>query len=77
LGTASLVFGLISMGFGILFGIITLFSLMASNFSFMAFYTGLIITTIFFVIGGLLLRKYDKDKKKEKSKTKPDGYYEV
>jgi len=64
-GTASLVFGLISISFGILFAIITLFSLLASNFTPIAFYMGLIITTILFVIGGLLLRKFDKDRKKE------------
>jgi len=65
MGTASLVFGLISISFGILFAIITLFSLLASPFPATVFYMGLIITTVLFVIGGLLLRKFDKDRKKD------------
>jgi len=64
-GTASLVFGLVSIGVGLLAtgwgitGIIQNFFYPIS----IGFGSGIGL----FIIGGLLLRKYDKDKKKEKT----------
>ena len=66
MGTASLVFGLILIGFG-LYSTID----MLNNYQFYEEedkgYLGLawlIIATPMFVIGGLLLRKFDRDRKK-------------
>jgi len=69
LGTASLVFGLILIGFG-LFLSLWIFveminssdpDLIAYGFVFLVF----VVPT--FVVGGLLLRVFDKDRKKEKN----------
>jgi len=69
MGTASLVFGLILIGFG-LYTIID----MMNNWQFYDEHDKgtialiyLIISVPMFVIGGLLLRKYDRDKKKDKA----------
>ena len=69
MGTASLVFGLILIGFG-LYTIID----MVNNYQFYdehdkgnVLLITLIMTVPMFVIGGLLLRKYDRDKKKDKA----------
>jgi len=67
MGTASLVFGLISIGFGILFTLVWLIVLSSSEFNVEGFYLALIVSIVLFVIGGLLLRKFDKDRKKEKN----------
>ena len=68
MGTASLVFGLILIGVGLIFA----FNLMSttnaeSEEDLQALGLGfLIFVTPTIVVGGLLLRKYDRDKKKLK-----------
>jgi len=68
MGTASLVFGLVLIGVGIYLA----FSLMGAvnvddDEDLMALGLGyLILVTPMIVIGGLLLRKFDRDRKKEK-----------
>ncbi len=70
MGTASLVFGLILIGAGVVIG----YNFLTSP----SFYTGpedatalllgfLIIVAPLCALGGVLLRKYDNDKKKEKN----------
>jgi len=65
MGTASLVFGLISIGFGIFFSLVLLVGLASAEFNVEGFYFALIVTIVLFAIGGLLLRKFDKDRKKD------------
>ena len=67
MGTASLVFGLIAIGFGLLTILLPIMALTSSEPLFGLFYFGLILTIVLFLIGGFLLRKYDNDKKKEKA----------
>jgi len=66
----SLVFGIILIGFGILFSLIFLVGLSSGQYQInIAFaYVNLIIIIVLFAIGGLLLRKFKKDRKKVKSK---------
>ena len=65
MGTASLIFGVILIIIGMIFGAEALLFL-PSGFDeepVSATIVILILTIPFFVIGGLLLRKYDRDKK--------------
>ena len=64
LGTASLVFGLISIGFGILFLLVVIIGVGDGTLT-DGVYVGLVFVITAFAIGGLLLRKYDNDRKKE------------
>jgi len=69
MGTASLVFGLIAIGAGLWLSVDMIYSfgwqtdeqIADSGLGF------LIIVIPLFIVGGLLLRKYDRDKKKEKN----------
>ena len=70
MGTVSLVFGMILIGFG-LFITLWMFVEMVQvgdreNFALYGF-AFLIVPVPIFVVGGLLLRKYDRDRKKEKA----------
>ncbi len=71
MGTASLVFGLILIGFGIFFGLLMFVEMIqganqltedVGTFEF----GPLIIVVGLFAVGGLLIRSFDKDRKKEK-----------
>ncbi len=67
MGTASLVFGVIMIIIGGGFGVYWLMWMPFGVQEFGIFITvivGLIVTVPMFVIGGLLLRKFDKDRKK-------------
>jgi TctA family transporter len=72
LGTASLVFGLILIGFGLLFGLL-MFVEMIQGANQLTEDVGsdgfgpLIIVVALFAVGGLLIRSFDKDRKKEKN----------
>jgi len=63
-GTASLVFGFLAIGFAVVleYEALTKADIISDDAFLIDFFGGI----IFFAIGGLLLRKYDKDKKKEK-----------
>jgi ABC-type dipeptide/oligopeptide/nickel transport system permease component len=63
-GTASLVFGLILIGVGIY--ILLIVKTYSDVDLVWDMFVRLVIALPSFVIGGLLLRKYDKDRKKEK-----------
>jgi len=63
-GTASLVFGLILIGVGIY--ILLIVKTYSDVDLVWDMFVRLVIAVPSFVIGGLLLRKYDKDRKKEK-----------
>jgi len=68
MGTVSLVFGLMLIGFALFFGL-WMFVEMIQNPNAEYVYYGfgfLIFVLPMFVGGGLLLRKFDKDRKKEK-----------
>ncbi len=71
MGTASLVFGLILIGFAIFFLVYfgaTLMSvemIQGGNAEDDGTYGPLIIVVALFAVGGLLIRSYDKDKKKD------------
>ena len=72
MGTASLVFGIILIIIGAGLGVVWLSSA-SSSFAesgpVATILAGLLVLVPLFVIGGLLLRSYDKDKKKEKNHT--------
>jgi len=71
MGTASLVFGMILIGFGIFFGLL-MFVEMIQGANQLTEDVGtyefgpLIIVVALFAVGGLLLRTFVKDRKKEK-----------
>jgi len=71
MGTASLVFGMILIGFGLLFGLL-MFVEMIQSANQLTEDVGtdgfgpLIIVVALFAVGGLLIRSFDKDRKKEK-----------
>ncbi len=64
MGTTSLVFGLILIGVGIY--ILLIVKTYSDVDLVWDMFVRLVIALPSFVIGGLLLRKYDKDRKKEK-----------
>ena len=68
MGTASLVFGLILIGVALYFTIDMLLALQFYEEEELGFVglISLIIVTPMFVIGGLLLRKFDRDRQKSK-----------
>ena len=68
MGTASLVFGLILIGFGLylLIDLLTGFQFLDEEDQGYAGLVFLIIIIPMFVVGGLLLGKFDRDRKKEK-----------
>lgn len=71
MGTASLVFGLILIGIGLFFGlgffyVIVVYPEILNNLVW-ALLVSIVFTIPFLVVGGLLLRKYDRDRKKEKA----------
>jgi len=67
MGTASLVFGLISIGFGISFGFFIMIYIMP--YATLELWGRIIVwvgfTVPFLALGGLFLKKFDKDRKKE------------
>ena len=64
MGTASLVFGLILIGAGI-YMVSELLKMKSEENALVVFLFGFVIIPVpLFVIGGLLLRKYDRDRKK-------------
>ena len=71
MGTASLIFGLILIGFGLLFGLL-MFIEMIQRANQLTEDVGtdgfgpLIIVVALFAVGGLLIRGFVKDRKKEK-----------
>jgi len=65
-GTVSLVIGLILIGVGIYVLFIVPTFLVTNEFFWIMLIVRLVFTIPLFVIGGLLLRKYDRDRKKEK-----------
>lgn len=67
MGTASLIFGLVAIGFGvvIVYDEIANFG-STDEISGLASLLAVGVAIILLAIGGFLLRKYDKDKKKEK-----------
>ncbi len=65
MGTASLVFGMILIGAGLYFIFVVTTSVTEEDAIFDLF-ARLIVGIPMMVIGGLLLRKYDRDRKKEK-----------
>jgi len=65
-GTASLIFGLIAIGFGVFIAFDMLSKPDGSESPGLNFLIGLSLTAILLAIGGLLLRKFDRDRKKEK-----------
>jgi len=71
MGTASLVFGLILIGVGLFLiysGFAVAFQTTGdSDFVVGYFAFSMVLSISAFAIGGLLLRKYDRDKKKEKN----------
>ncbi len=72
MGTASLIFGMILIGFGLLFGLL-MFVEMIQGANQLTEDVGtdgfgpLIIVVALFAVGGLLIRSFDKDRKKEKN----------
>jgi len=66
MGTASLVFGMILIGFGIFFGLL-MFVEMIQGSNPEEVGGPLIIVVALFAVGGLLIRSFDKDRKKEKN----------
>jgi len=66
MGTASLVFGMILIGFGIFFGLL-MFVEMIQGDNPEEVGGPLIIVVALFAVGGLLIRSFDKDRKKEKN----------
>jgi len=65
-GTASLVFGLIVIGAGVFMTSDLLKTKITDEDPLLMFLLGFAVIPVpLFVIGGLLLRKYDKDKKKK------------
>ena len=72
MGTASLIFGMILIGFGIFFGLL-MFVEMIQGVNQLTEDVGtnefgpLIIVVALFAVGGLLIRSFDKDRKKEKN----------
>ncbi len=67
MGTASLVFGLILIGFGLVFGLSMFVEMIqGGNAEDDGTYGPLIIVAALFAVGGLLIRSFDKDRKKEK-----------
>jgi len=69
MGTASLIFGLILIGFGIFFGLLMFVEMIqGGNPEDVGTYEfgPLIIVVALFAVGGLLIRSFDKDRKKEK-----------
>jgi len=68
MGTASLVFGLVLIGFGLVFGLLMFVEMIqGGNAEDDGTYGPLIIVAALFAVGGLLIRSFYKDKKKEKS----------
>jgi Na+-transporting NADH:ubiquinone oxidoreductase subunit NqrD len=66
MGTASLVFGLILIGFGLVFGLSMFVEMIqGGNAEDDGTYGPLIIVAALFAVGGLLIRSFDKDRKKE------------
>jgi len=66
MGIASLVFGLILIGFGLVFGLLMFVEMIqGGNAEDDGTYGPLIIVAALFAVGGLLIRSYDKDRKKE------------
>jgi len=66
MGTASLVFGLILIGFGLVFGLLMFVEMIqGGNAEDDGTYGPLIIVAALFAVGGLLIRSFDKDRKKE------------
>jgi len=67
MGTASLVFGLISIGFGIFFGFFIVIYIMPNAtlelWGMIIVWVG--FTVPFLALGGLFLKKFDMDRKKE------------
>ncbi len=72
MGTASLIFGMILIGFGLLFGLL-MFVEMIQGANQLTEDVGsdgfgpLIIVVALFAVGGLLIRSFDTDRKKEKN----------
>ncbi len=68
MGTASLVFGLITIGFGIFFGFGIMIYIMPD--ATLELWGRIIVwvgfTVPFLALGGVLLKKFDNDRKKEK-----------
>ena len=72
MGTASLIFGMILIGFGLLFGLLMFVEMIqvANQLTEDVGTDGfgpLIIVVALFAVGGLLIRSFDKDRKKEKN----------
>jgi len=72
MGTASLIFGMILIGFGLLFGLLMFVEMIqgANQLTEDVDSDGfgpLIIVVALFAVGGLLIRSFDKDRKKEKN----------
>ncbi len=65
MGTASLVFGIVLIGFGIFFTILPLIGVGGGELTVEGSYFTLIVIIGLFAIGGLLLRGFDKDRKKD------------
>jgi len=65
-GTASLVFGFIAIGFGVLIAYDALANSGGTVDPGLNLLFGMGLAIILLGIGGLLLRKYDRDRKKEK-----------
>ncbi len=67
MGTASLVYGLISIGFGIFFGFSIMIYIMP--YATLELWERIIVwvgfTVPFLALGGLFIKKFDKDRKKE------------
>jgi len=67
-GTASLVFGLISIGFGLFFGIFIMLYIVPD--ATLELWGQLIVwigfTVPFLALGGIFLKKFDRDRKKAK-----------
>jgi len=71
MGTASLVFGMILIGFGIFFGLLMLVEMIQGANQLTEDvgtneFGPLIIVVALFAVGGLLIRGFVKDRKKEK-----------
>ncbi len=65
MGTASLIFGLVLIGFGLVFGLL-MFVEMIQGGNPEEVGGPLIIVAALFAVGGLLIRGFFKDRKKEK-----------
>jgi len=66
MGTASLIFGLILIGFGLSFGLLMFIEMIqAGNSEDDGTYGPLIIVVALFAVGGLLIRGFDKDRKRD------------